>query len=106
MEDVFDENDDAVREREEMVQKMADQEKTRRIDYRITFNTEAGTRVVNVLVNRFGLYSPSYVEGSEMANDAVFRDGQKSVVTYILKSFQPPGDLVDQIMREVLSNGR
>jgi hypothetical protein len=80
---------------------MTQDERQRLIDFRLTFGSEHGRRVINYLAQEFHLYDPAYKVGAGHPYDAVFRDGQRSVVAHILKSLTPPVEAVNNVIEEV-----
>ena len=83
---------------------MTKEEHQRLIDFRLTFGSEHGRRVINHLAQDFHLYDPAYKPGTGQPFDAIFRDGQRSVVAHILMSLTPPGEAVNKIIEEVFGD--
>jgi hypothetical protein len=64
--------------------------KQRGIDYRITFSSEAGARVLADLKDTHWIGNCTFTPGSEI--ETCFREGQRSVVLRILSIMQPEAD--------------
>jgi hypothetical protein len=62
----------------------------RSIDYRITFNSEAGAKVLADLKEAHWINSCTFTPGSN--DETCFREGQRSVVLRILSMMQPEAD--------------
>ena len=71
-----------------------------RQDYRITFGTETGRRVLGDLIGRCHLFEPSY--SPQDPGETEFREGERNVLLYILSRVQLPEK---EIIEEVIENG-
>jgi hypothetical protein len=71
------------------------------IDYRLTFGTEAGQRVLSDLIKALHFFEPSYVGGDSGETD--FREGERNALLYILSRVQLP-DEKDNLIKEVIEN--
>tara|TARA_R100000231_G_C5223316_1_gene134238 strand:+ start:280 stop:564 length:285 start_codon:yes stop_codon:yes gene_type:complete len=58
-------------------------------DYRITFNTDEGKRILNDLERRCHDFSTSYVKGD--SHQSAFLEGQRSVLIYIKNKLRKLG---------------
>lgn len=65
-------------------------------DYRRTFNSETGRRVLQDLVTSFHFNDPCLNLSSPDPNVAMFRDGGKAVISHILKLSAPNATATQQ----------
>ncbi len=71
-----------------------------RIDYRLTFGSDHGRRVLADLVEQCHLFHPSYIP--EDVGGTQYREGERNVMLYILSRLQLPQK---EIIEEVIDNG-
>ncbi len=72
---------------------------SRRSDYRTTFGSDDGERVLLDLLDQCNFFASSYKrDEGNTANETIFQEGRRNVVLYILQQINPEGDAIDRIM--------
>lgn len=73
------------------------------LDYRLTFGSETGQRVLQDLCETLHLLEPSYNPGSDM--ETAFREGERNALLYILSRLKLPEETTKNIIEEAIENG-
>lgn len=79
--------------------KTAEKQVSEIINLKEIFSTEKGEEVLYALAKRFHYFQPSYTGN---VNDAIFRDGERNVVNFIMVQMQQnPAKLLEEYRRRL-----
>lgn len=73
------------------------------MDYRLTFSSESGVRVLQDLCKVLHLMAPSYDPTSEA--ETAFREGERNALLYIFSRMKHHEESTKEIIEEVIENG-
>lgn len=94
MEEIFDTQKD---DKTELVKKLTDLEKQKRINFGMTFSTREGFEVLKDILTFTHAFSTSYVPGDQI--ETAFREGERNVFIYILSNLSD--EMKSQIAKEI-----